>query len=336
MHAQSIDPWRHEHVFLGTRHAENEGRVWLVVGLTAVMMVVEIAGGAWFGSMALIADGWHMSTHVAALGIAALAYRYARSHVDDARFTFGTGKLGELAGFASAVLLAVVAVLIAYESLARLLSPVTIRYREAIPIAVLGLAVNVASALLLGIRAHGQVHSHGERAHRHDSHHNTDHHRYFRHHDHDHLRVARHDTNFRAAYTHVLADAFVSILAISALTAGRYLGLAWFDPAIGLVGASVIIAWAWSLLVSAGVVLLDATPDASLAQAVRARVEVGEDRIADLHLWRLGPGHCAAIVSIVSDEPAAPEHYKAKLSDIAGLSHVTVEVHRCPQHAATT
>jgi len=332
MHAQSIDPWRHEHVFLGTRHAENERRVWLVVCLTALMMVVEITGGAWFGSMALIADGWHMSTHVAALGIAALAYRYARSHARDARFTFGTGKLGELAGFASAVLLAVVAVLIAYESLTRLIWPMTIRYREAIPIAILGLAVNVASALLLGIRAHGQLHFHGEGTHRHDSHH--DHHRRSHHHDHDHLGGTHHDTNFRAAYTHVLADAFVSILAIAALTAGRYLGAGWLDPAIGLVGAGVIIAWAWSLLVSAGAVLLDAAPDASLAQAVRTCVEVGEDRIADLHLWRLAPGHCAAIVSIVSDEPAAPEHYKAKLSDIAGLSHVTVEVHRCPQHAA--
>jgi cation diffusion facilitator family transporter len=208
----------------------------------------------------------------------------------------------------------------------------TIRYREAIPIAILGLAVNVASALLLGIRAQGQLHFHGEGTHRHDSHH--DHHRRSHHHDHDHLGGTHHDTNFRAAYTHVLADAFVSILAIAALTAGRYLGAGWLDPAIGLVGAGVIVAWAWSLLVSAGAVLLDAAPDASLAQAVRTCVEVGEDRIADLHLWRLAPGHCAAIVSIVSDQPAAPEHYKAKLSDIAGLSHVTVEVHRCPQHAA--
>jgi cation diffusion facilitator family transporter len=336
MHVQSVDPWRHEHLFLGACHGENERRTWLVVGLTAMMMVVEIAGGAWLGSMALIADGWHMSTHVAALGIAAIAYRFARSHARDARFTFGTGKLGELAGFASAILLAVVAAMIAYESAARLFSPVTIRFGEAIPIAVLGLAVNVASALLLGIRDHGQSHAHGESTHRHDDQRRPDHHRHMHNHrGHDHPGSIHQDTNFRAAYTHVLADAFVSILAIAALTSGSLLGAVWLDPAIGLIGAVVILAWAWSLLRSSGAVLLDAIPDASLAQAVRARVEVGEDRVADLHLWRLGPGHSAAIVSIVSDDPATPDHYKAKLSDIAGLSHVTVEVHRCKESAAT-
>lgn len=309
MHARSIEPWKHRHVFLGASHTRNERRVWLVVALTGVAMVAEIAAGMIFGSMALLADGWHMSTHASALAIAALAYRYARRHAEDPRFSFGTGKLGELAAFASALLLAVVALAILAESATRLYAPVSIHYREAAAVAVIGLAVNLVSAWLLFDRG-GHDHSH---AHAHHHHH--------------------HDTNFRAAFLHVIADALTSVLAIVALTAGWFFGWSWLDPVIGLVGALVILRWSYQLLRSAGTVLLDMVPDGALEQALRRRLEVNGDRIADLHIWRVGPGHLAAIVSLVSDRPAPPSHYKALLRDI-GLSHVTVEVHAC-EHKAT-
>src|SRR4051794_36905256 len=230
MHAHSLDRFTHEHVFLGTRHERNERRVWLVVGLTFAMMVAEIVGGTLFGSMALVADGWHMSTHAAALAIAALAYRFARTHAHDPRFSFGTGKLGELAAFASAVILAMIALFIGYESVTRLISPVPIRFGEAIPIAVLGLGVNLASAWLL--------HDHDHHAHAHGHHHGDDHA-----HDHGHHGHEHHDTNIRAAYVHVLADALTSVLAIIALVAGLSFGWVWLDPVMGLVGTGVIAAW---------------------------------------------------------------------------------------------
>lgn len=317
MHSHTLADWRHEHVFLGEAHDRNERRTWLVVGLTAAMMVAEIAGGSVFGSMALLADGWHMSTHAAALGIAAFAYRYARTHARDPRFAFGTGKLGDLAGFTSAIVLAMVSLGIGYESVMRLFQPVAIHYSEAIAIAVVGLGVNLASAWLLG----GHEHHHGH-AHDHDDH---DHHD----HDHDHHDHAHHDHNLRAAYWHVLADALTSVLAIAGLLAARYFGWTFLDPAIGIVGALVIAHWAWGLIRDAGAVLLDAAPSRALSDTIRARLEVGHDLIADLHVWRLGPGHHAAIVSLVADAPQPVEHYKARLDGIAGLSHVTVEVHRC-------
>ncbi len=313
MHSHTLDDWRHDHVFLGAAHDRNERRTWLVVGLTATMMVAEIAGGTLFGSMALLADGWHMSTHAGALAIAAFAYRFARRHARDPRFAFGTGKLGDLAGFASAVLLALIALLIGYESLVRIFQPVPIHYAEATVIAAIGLAVNLLSAWILGAgHDHGHAHDHD---HDHDDGH--DHH----HHDHDH--------NLRAAFFHVMADALTSVLAIAGLLMAWGYGWTWLDPAIGIVGALVIAHWSWGLIRASGAVLLDATPDAELGAAIRARLEQGDDRIADLHVWRVGPGHQAAIVSLVSDSPLSVDDYKMRLAGLARLSHVTVEVHRC-------
>jgi cation diffusion facilitator family transporter len=314
VHAHSIDPWRHEHVFLGADHARNERRSWAVVALCGTMMAAEIVGGWLTGSMALIADGLHMSTHAGALVIAGFAYAYARRHARDERFAFGTGKLGELAAFSSAIVLAMIALLIGYESVQRLIHPIGIAFREAMPIAALGLAVNLLSAWLLR-EDHGSHANHGH-AHHHDDH--SHHH----HHGHD-------DLNLRAAYIHVLADAAVSVLALVGLGAGLLLGWTWMDPAMGLVGALVIANWSWGLLRSAGAVLLDMRPD-GLAQEIRRCLEDGDDRIADLHIWRVGPGHHAALVSLVADRPEPPQAYKARLAGIAGLSHLTVEVQPCP------
>lgn len=308
MHSHMLDDWRHDHVFLGAAHDRNERRTWLVVGLTATMMVAEIAGGMLFGSMALLADGWHMSTHAGALAIAAFAYRFARRHARDPRFAFGTGKLGDLAGFASAVLLALIALLIGYESVVRVFQPVPIHYAEATVIAAVGLVVNLLSAWILGA---GHDSSHYRNGH--DQGHQHDHDHDDHHHDHDH--------NLRAAFFHVMADALTSVLAIAGLLAARFYGWTWLDPAIGIVGALVICHWSWRLMRDAGAILLDA--------AIRARLEHGEDRIADLHVWRVGPGHHAAIVALVSDSPLPVEDYKLRLADLARLSHVTVEVHRC-------
>jgi cation diffusion facilitator family transporter len=303
MHSNTLQDWSHDHVFLGAGHDRNERRTWLVVGLTAAMMVVEIVGGTVFGSMALLADGWHMSTHTGALGVAAFAYRYARNHARDPRFAFGTGKLGDLAGFASAIVLALVALMIGYESVTRLFNPVAIYYSEATVIAAVGLGVNLLSAWLLA----GGHHDHGHEGH---DHHHADH-------------------NMRAAFLHVLADALTSVLAIVGLLAASFYGWTWLDPVIGIIGALVIAHWSWKLIRDAGAVLLDAAPSRHLNRAIRERLEAGHDSIADLHVWRLGPGHHAAIVSLVSDAPETAEAYKARLAGIAGLSHVTVEVHRC-------
>lgn len=319
MHTHSIDAWTHEHLFLGAQHARNERRTWLVVALTAAMMVAEIVAGSLFGSMALIADGWHMATHTAAIAIAALAYRFARTHAHDPRFSFGTGKVGELAAFASALLLGLIAGLIAYESFGRLMAPVDIRFDQAIAVAVLGLMVNLASAWLLSVP--------GARSG--DPHHHADDHGAHGHHRHGHHG---HDSNIRAAYLHVLADALTSVLAIVALLAGRQFGWNWLDPVIGVVGALIIARWSWGLLKTSAAVLLDAVPDPQVAQDIRARLEIEDDRIADLHLWHVGPGHQAAIVSLVTHDPQPPAFYKRRLSDVAGLSHVTVEVATCDQH----
>ena len=307
MHAHSIDDWRHDHVFLGADHARNERRSWAVVAVCGAMMAAEIVGGSLTGSMALIADGLHMSTHAGALVIAACAYAYARRHARDERFAFGTGKLGELAAFSSAIVLAMIAILIGYQSVDRFVHPVGIAFGEAIPIGALGLAVNLLSAWLLR-EDHDQ----------HDHHH---------HHDHAHGHA---DLNLRAAYIHVLADAAVSVLALVGLSAGFFLGWVWMDAVMGIVGALVIANWSWALLRAAGAVLLDMRPEGGLAQEIRRRLEFGDDRIADLHIWRVGPGHHAALVSLVSDRPEPPQAYKARLAGIEGLSHLTVEVQPCP------
>lgn len=314
MHTHSVEPWQHPHIFLGSKHERHERRTWIVVALTAVMMVAEIVGGTIFGSMAVVADGWHMSTHAGALTIAALAYRFARRHARDARFTFGTGKVGELAAFCSAVILALIAALIGYESVLRLYAPVAIHFEQATWLAVIGLGVNLVSAWALFDRDHHHSHrGHDE-------------------HDHGHHHHHAHDTNIRAAYVHVLADALTSVLAIVGLLAGRFYGWVWMDPAMALVGVAVILSWSLGLLRSSGTVLLDMVPDRHLAGTIRRRLEVDGDRVSDLHLWRLGPGHAGLIAAVVSDHPQEPSAYKRRLEGIAGLSHVTVEVHRCEDH----
>jgi len=311
MHVHSMQNWTHDHVFLGRDHARNERRTMMVVALTALMMVVEIVAGLAFGSMALLADGLHMMTHAGALGIAAGAYVYARRHARDPNFTFGTGKVGDLASFASAIVLAIVAILVAYESVVRLYAPVAIRFDEAIPVAAIGLFVNLLSAWLLS----------GGHGHDHDHHHAHNHG-----HSHDHVHR---DHNLRSAYLHVLADAATSILAIAALVAGRFYGLAWLDPAMGIAGAVLIGHWSIGLMRNAGAVLTDAVPDPQLIERIRHNIEIGDDRIADLHLWRVGPGHTAVMMTVVSDTPREPDHYKGRLNGLASLSHVTVEVQCC-------
>lgn len=325
MHSHSIDDFRHSHVFLGDAHERNERKTWAVIAVCAVMMVAEIVGGFWFGSVALIADGLHMSTHAGALFIAALAYTYSRRYVTDARLTFGTGKFGDLAAFTSAIALAMVALLIGYESVDRFLNPVPIAFNQAIPIAVIGLGVNLLSAFLLRDdhdHQHGDAHDH-----RHTHAHND------LHDDHDHVHGNAHvhrDHNLRAAFIHVMADAAVSVLVIIGLVAGRLFGWVWMDPLMGLVATVVILSWSWTLIRSAGAILLDICPDPALSRKIAARLEQGSDRVSDLHLWRLGPGHLAAVISVVTHEPRSPEQYKRRLSGLTGLSHVTVEVVPCP------
>lgn len=320
MHTQSIERWSHAHLFLGAKHDQHERRTWAVVALTAVMIVAEIVGGTLFGSMAVVADGWHMSTHAGALAIAALAYRFARKHAHDERFSFGTGKVGELAAFSSAIILAVIAAAIGYEALMRLAAPVPIDFAQATWLALGGLCVNLASAWLLFDEDH---HHHG---HGHEDH--DDEHLHHGHH--------AHDSNIRAAYVHVLADAVTSVLAISGLLAGRFFGWVWMDPAMALIGVCVILSWSAGLMRTAGMVLLDMVPDRRLAGAIRKRLELGDDRVCDLHLWRLGPGHVGVIASVISDHPQQPAVYKERLAGMAGLSHVSIEVHRCdgPEHRA--
>ena len=329
MHSHTLEPWQHAHVFLGAKHDRHERRTWLVVALTAAMMVAEIIGGSIFGSMAVVADGWHMATHAGALAIAAFAYRFARRHSRDPRFNFGTGKVGELAAFTSAVVLALIAFAIGYEAIMRLREPVPIDFVQATWLAVVGLMVNLASAWLLADQDHHHDHGHGHHAHAHD-HDDYDHDHDAHHH---HGRHGHHDTNLRAAYVHVLADAMTSVLAIAGLLAGRFYGWVWMDPLMALVGVVVILSWSFGLLRAAGAVLLDMVPDRRLAGTVRRQLEVEGDRVSDLHLWRLGPGHAGLIASVVSDRPQTPAVYKERLSGVAGLSHVTIEVHACPGHA---
>jgi cation diffusion facilitator family transporter len=402
----------HEHIFLGAGHEKNERKTWAVIVLCGVMMVVEIAGGSVFGSLAVVADGLHMSTHVSAMLIAALAYSYARKHARDQRFVFGTGKLGDLAGFTSAVILAMIALLIGYEAIARILSPIPIHFREAIPIAVVGLLVNIASAWLLSGGDHQHGHRNGQGEHVDDHEDSTpidtldgvlmlsivedgvapvfrlqsehregvlpaelvtvttmrpdgtrqtfqfsqkpgylestdpipephafralltlpsgEHSVEFEEHDHEHGLDAR-DHNIRAAYIHVMADAAVSVLAIIGLSLARGFGWLWMDPLAGILGALVIANWSYGLVRDTGAILLDMSPSASIANKVRAAVETAGDQLIDLHIWRLGPGHFGAIVSVVSSMPQrGPAFYHAVLQRFKGLSHITVEVHKPP------
>jgi cation diffusion facilitator family transporter len=410
----------HDHIFLGAAHEDNERRTWMVIALCSAMMVAEIVGGSLFGSLALVADGLHMSTHAGAMLIAALAYTYARKHANDSRFVFGTGKLGDLAGFSSAIVLAMIALLIAYEAVSRFLSPVPIHFGEAIPIAVLGLLVNLASVWLLSGDHHGHSHAHGHgHGHSHGHDHGHDHDDsaqrivcsagafavsifeddvppVFRitpesassqldagavcvttirpdgtrqtfafadrggyleskddipephafqavvrlpdgeqqiafeehYHDHDDASAAAHrDHNIRSAYIHVIADAAVSVLAIIGLLLARAFGWVWMDPLAGIVGALVIANWSWGLMRDTGGILLDMNPDRRMAENVRHVVEDNGDTVLDLHVWRVGPGHMSAIVSVATREAQrTPGYYHAALRRFKELSHVTVEV----------
>lgn len=299
-----IDALAHDHVFLGGDHDANARRTLWVVALTAAMMVGEIVAGSIFNSMALLADGFHMATHAVALAVAAGAYAFARRHAHDRRFTFGTGKVGDLAGFASALVLAIIAIGIAVESVQRLFDPSTVAFGEATVIAVIGLVVNIASAFLLSGGHHHHGHDHG---HHHDHHHGAHH----------------HDNNMRSAFMHVLADALTSVLAIAALLAGRYLGWVWLDPVIGIVGGIVIAIWSWNLLRDTSAVLLD-TSDPHLEAEIRDEVErPGDARIFDLHVWRVGPGAHAAIVAFAG--AASVEAVRQRLAAVHELQHVTVE-----------
>jgi cation diffusion facilitator family transporter len=396
----------HQHVFLGHSHSRNERRAWFVIALCATMMVVEIVGGLMFGSIALVADGLHMSTHAGALLLAALAYTFASRYARDQRFTFGTGKLGDLAGFTSAIVLAMIALLIGYEAVSRFFAPVPIHFREAIPIAFLGLGVNVASALLLGVGGHDHGHHHGH-SHAHDDsearvidlggqrlrldifeegvpprfrlHAETgslpaeaevatvrpDGSRqaftmvrrvgFLESHDevpephefsaevrlgeaaerrvhaivfseHDHAGGHERDNNMRAAVIHVVADAAVSILVIVGLLLARAFGWLWMDPLAGIVGACVIASWSYGLIRDTGAILLDMNPDQRLTERIRAAIEASGDRVSDLHLWRLGPGHLGVIVSVDAAQPRTSAYYRSQLSGFPAVSHLTVEV----------
>jgi cation diffusion facilitator family transporter len=395
----------HSHVFLGEEHQKNERKTWAVIWLCGAMMVVEIVGGLLFGSIALVADGLHMSTHAGALLLAALAYTYARRYASDLRFTFGTGKLGDLAGFTSAIILAMIAALIGYDSVSRLFAPVPIHFAAAIPVACLGLAVNIASACLLSDdHHHGHSHSHARAHEGHDesrrfttkdgdvvlavfeegvpprfrlraetgpelsaaatsiealrpdgarqqftfadrggyleSHEEIpEPHAFtadvtisgqeyplvFEEHQHAHGAAAR-DNNMRAAVVHVVADAAVSVLVIIGLLFARAFGWLWMDPAVGIIGAFVIASWSYGLIRDTGAILLDMIPDRHMADNLRAAIENEGDQLADLHLWRLGPGHLGAIVTVVTASQRSADYYRARLSRFRSLSHLTIEV----------
>lgn len=326
-HRDSLSAWTHSHVFGQHRRRPGERRTLLVIALTAVTMVVEIAAGLLFGSMALLADGLHMASHTLALGISAVAYVYARRFAADPRFSFGTGKVNALGGFTGALLLAGFALAMVWESVHRLLEPTVIVYDRAIAIALLGLAVNAASAWILGgsdghdhpahpghrpVDEHGHAHDHPHHEHRHHDHH--------------------HDHNLRAAYLHVLADALTSVLAIAALLGGKYAGWDWLDPAIAILGALLIARWSWGLLADTSRVLLDYQAPEPLRETLREAVERhGADRVADLHLWSVGPGLHALEMVVLTHDALSADDIKARLPDELGIVHATVEIHRCCQ-----
>ena len=396
----------HSHVFLGEQHEKSERKTWAVIWLCGAMMIFEIVGGLLFGSIALVADGMHMSTHAGALLLAALAYTYARKHANNSTFTFGTGKFGDLAGFTSAIILAMIALLIGYESVIRFFAPVEIHFGEAIPIACLGLVVNIASAWLLSHGGHhlGHTHGHTDRTQHHDETHRIatndgsailevfedgvpprfrlraesgstlpaqvvvietvrpdgtrqrftmqdrggyfesieeipEPHAFIAHlqmgqqdypivfEEHEHAHASSHsDHNMRAAVIHVLADAAVSVLVIIGLVLARVFGWLWMDPLAGIVGAAVIASWSFGLIRDTGAILLDMDPDPHMADSLRQAIESEGDRLADLHLWRLGPGHLGAIISVMTTQAHDVEYYRARLARFKSLSHLTVEV----------
>ena len=311
MHVSTLKSWQHSHDFYAGNEA-GERRTHYVLLLTAITMVAEIIAGSAYGSMALLADGWHMGTHVAAFLIALFAYRYARKHSNNPAYAFGTGKVNVLGGFASAVALAVVALVMLVESLQRLFEPQAIHFNEAIAVAGIGLSVNVISAFLLS-----------------DDHAHAHHHDHAHHHSHDH--------NLRAAYLHVLADAMTSVLAIVALVSGKYLGWNWLDPVMGMVGAIIITRWSFGLLKQTSPILLDASIEEDYRHAIEEAIEKDADnRISDIHVWRVSANHYAAIIALVTHSPQAAEHYRRLLSDFHRLSHVTIEVNECREEPRMT
>lgn len=314
MHTHRLDDWAHQHTFGQDRVREGERRTLIVCALTAVTMAIEIAAGIAFGSMALLADGLHMASHAAALGIAVFAYAYTRRFAADSRYSFGTGKVNALAGFASALLLALFAVGLAIECFERMIHPVAIAFDQAIAVAVFGLLVNGASVLILSAPRR--------------RHHDHDHHDH-EHHGHDHHGHGG-DHNLRGAYLHVLADSLTSLLAIFALLMARSFGWVWIDPAIGVIGAAMILRWSSGLLSDTSSVLLDRQAPQAVMDHLRASLESGEgDRVADLHVWSVGPDIYAADISLVSHDPQPPDHYKRMIPETLGIVHVTLEVHRC-------
>ena len=315
MQSDSTHKWQHEHVFGQDRVRPGERRTLWVIAITATMMVIEITTGIAYGSMALLADGLHMGSHTAALGLTTIAYIYTRRCATDSRFCFGTGKVNAFAGYTSAVLLAMFALLMAYESINRLFNPVAIAFNQAILVAVLGLLVNGVSMFMLGDHHHG-----------HDHHHDHDH-------DHGHNHSHAHtDHNLRAAYLHVLADALTSLLAIFALLAGKFLGLNWMDPVMGIVGATLVARWSLGLIRDTSGILLDHQAPGAMLERVNAAIEgVDGNRVADLHVWSIGPGIFSAVITVVSNDPKPPEYYKNLVPQDLGIVHATVEVHRNPR-----
>jgi cation diffusion facilitator family transporter len=314
MHLDHRSQFQHSHNFVHD-FSVAERRTRIVIGITTMMMVLEITTGLISHSMALLADGWHMSTHVTAFLITAIAYHITRRHASNESFSFGTGKIGVLGGFASAVVLSMVALLMAGESVHRIFVPLSIHFNEAISIACLGLVVNLVCAFLLKDDPH---HHHGEAGHEHEGHHH-------------------HDLNLRAAYLHVLADAFTTFLAIIALTCGKFFGWSWLDPVVGIVGSGVVFSWAYSLLRDTSGILLDRTPASSdLPEQIRRAIESdGDSVVTDLHVWQVGTGKFAAIVSIVAHEPKSSDAYRELLREHEELVHVTVETQQCREHAST-
>jgi cation diffusion facilitator family transporter len=318
MHTENLSAWTKHHDFDAGNPAGERGAR-LVMWITAVMMVVEIGAGLAFNSMALLADGWHMSSHALAIGLSAFAYAAARRLARDRRFAFGTWKIEVLGGFSSAILLLVIAILMVVGSVERLFSPQPIHYLEAMTVGVVGLLVNVACALILG-KAHDHHHGHGH-DHAHD-------------HDHGHQH---HDLNLKSAYLHVIADAATSVLAIVALAGGWLYGWSWLDPVMGIVGATLVGLWAKNLLRETGTVLLDREMDHPVVEEIREAVETGPEagdtRVSDLHVWRVGRNAYACALSVVThDAQLTAQHVRGQLAVHAEIVHATVEIEHCPGH----
>ncbi len=326
MHKDNIHLWQHSHAFGQDIKRRGESRTLIVIAITGAMMVVEIAAGIVYGSMALLADGLHMASHAAALSINAFAYVYARRHAHDESFSFGTGKVNTLGGFTGAVLLAGFALVMVWESVVRLIAPVEIAFNQAIFVAVIGLIVNGVSVWILGVHHHPEdeeslPEQYSAHAHHHEAHHHHGHHH---HHHHDH--------NLVSAYLHVLADALTSLLAIFALLGAKYLGLIWADPLMGIIGAALVARWSWGLLRSTSNILLDREATDELRNVVREKIEADADNsVADLHVWAVGPNLYSVIVSVVTHEPRPPEHYKRLIPPGLGVMHIVIEVHPCDE-----